>query len=209
MAKKLILVFFCIFWLCPVIAMADDYVVYQGEEFVEFESEDVAPADSVDLWSADAGATTTSSYVYFEPFEPMPAATYPVLDDGMISNTYLDWARGMLVYLIPGQDYVFARTGQYQYIFAIGDFKDGFKGFANVYQLNLARSGSTYSYVHVVDSNFNLTVSNRLVYASVAPYPSLTGTDFSFAIFYLSAFVICLIFVFWLVRHAFMPFGRL
>lgn len=136
------------------------------------------------------------------------ALTSTVYDDGMISNTYLEWARGLLPYVPFGKDYVFARTGQYQYIFAVGDFSEGFSDSqAEIYQLDLSSGyNDTYSYMNYVDS-FRLSVNGGLVYSNVAPYPTLKGGDFSYEILFGISFAFALFGIWSIIRHV--PiFGR-
>ena len=124
-----------------------------------------------------------------------------VYDDGMISSTYLDMARGLVKYVPFGQDYVFARIGQYEYIFAVGDFAEGFSGSAEVWSLITANYNNNYSFSHYTDGSFSLSVGNGLVYSSVAPYPSLEGVDYSYALFFVSAFALCLFAVWSIIRN--------
>lgn len=198
MAKELnkIIVLLCLILCFASPAYADSYSVW-NECVSEEVSLDVAPAAAFAI-ASDEGATATPYTV-----------SYTVYDDGMISSTYVDYARGLLQFVKPFDDYVFARTGQYEYIFAHGDWDDDFSGEATVYQITTSNYNNSYSYDSFTDSNFNLSVGDGLVYSSIAPYPSLTGADYTHGILLLSAFALCMIFIGWIAKHAFMSFGWL
>lgn len=183
-----------VFLIClfPCSALAASYSVYT--DYVEDEQEYIiAPIGGI-ATASDDGATAY-------------AVNYTVYDDGMISETYANYARGLLQYVKPGDDYVFARTGQYEYIFAHGDWDGDFSGEATIYEITLSNYNNTYSYYTFTDSNFRLSVGDGLVYSSIAPYPSLTGTDFTYGINLFLAFALCLTFCCWLIKHAFLSFG--
>ena len=189
MAKKLILLCLVLFLLGCSPAYATEWVCYEGYQ-IEEEEQNVAPASALPDGS-DEGATTDSFLIYdfIQPY-----TNYPTYEDGYPAEQYVEWAARYLNKIHPGQKYVFARTGQYQYIMAVGDFSDSFVGSATVYVLNLARSGYDYSYVIVDDSNFSLNVGSSLVYSSVDGWPSLPGYDRSVDLLLLSALVIvCLL----------------
>lgn len=220
MAKKLI-VCLIFFLMVPSVALADVYQVYKGgllydeQESVGTDDAEQGSGDSQPEYMVVAGegsdsgaalepATTTDSAITFS--QNSPRAIYPVYDDGLISGTYLDWAKGMLERVPIDSDYVFARTGQYEYIFACGKLSDTFNSEGNlieVYSLNLGRSGSTYTYTHFTDSSFSLQVGGGLVYSSIAPYPTLTGSDFSYQFNFLIPFALCVGFGIWLFSHLF------
>lgn len=211
MAKRLI--FFCclFFVLLSSPAWAMDFVCFEGYQIEdevlpdETESATDAPADS----EAGGAEVATGSAIIYEIqgltdlIQPM--SNYPSYEDGMISNTYFDFARGFLPRVRPGENYVFARTGQYQYIMAVGDFDDSFVGTADVYILNLARSGYDYSYVYLPEEPFTLSVGSALVYSSVPGYPSLSGADRSSDLLLISALVILCLLGLWLARLVFSP----
>lgn len=188
--KILALVFLiCIF---PCSALASTYSVYT--ESTELNQEMLlAPADGIATASDDGAAAYTVNYT--------------VYDDGMISDTYANYARGLLQYVKATEDYVFARTGQYEYIFAHGDWDGDFSGEATIYQINVSNYNTNYSYDTFTDSNFSLSVGSGLVYSSIAPYPSLTGSDFTYGINLFLAFALCLMFVMFIIKHAFLSFG--
>lgn len=105
---------------------------------------------------------------------------YTVYDSGLPSSNYLDWATGLVKEVPFGKDYVFARTGQYQYMFAYGDFSDDFSGTATVYILQLSNNyNSSYSFYSLVDNSFSFIPGHGVVYSSLPDYPSLLGADYS------------------------------
>ncbi len=200
MAKKLILVVALLLLSCsPAYAM--EWVCFEGYQVEDEEEQNVAPASAI-AEGSDEGATT-DSYLFFEMIQPY--INYPIYEDGYPAEQYVEWASRYLNKIVPGQKYVFARTGQYQYIMAVGDFSDSFVGSATVYVLNLARSGYDYSYLVVDDSSFSLNVGNSLVYSSVDGWPSLPGYDRTSDLLLLSALVILSLLGLWVARLVFSP----
>ena len=198
MAKRIVLIFG--FWLllfAP--AWADEWVCYEGYQ-VEEEESGAAEGDQPEGLDE---AATTDSFLFFEMIQPY--TNYPTYEDGYPAEQYVEWASCYLNKISPGENYVFARTGQYQYIMAVGDFNDSFNGSATVYILNLARSGYDYSYVTLEDSNFSLNVGSTLVYSSFDGWPSLPGYNRSADLLVVSAVVILGIIGFWLARLVFSP----
>lgn len=188
--KILLLVFLICISASP--ALAASYTVF--DEPIEIEQQYlIAPAGGI-ATASDDGATAYT-------------VNYTVYDDGMIADQYANYARGLLQYVKPNEDYVFARTGQYQYIFAHGDWDGGFSGEATIYEFTVSNYNTAYSYDSFTDSNFRLSVGDGLVYSSLAPYPSLTGSDFTYGINLFLAFSLCLIFCIWIMKHAFLSFG--
>ena len=183
-----------VFLICllPSTALAASYSVYTDTVEVDQEMT-VAPIGGIATASDDGAAAYTVNYT--------------VYDDGMIADQYANYARGLLQYVKPNEDYVFARTGQYEYIFAHGDWDGDFSGEATIYEITIANYNTAYSYDTFTDSNFNLSVGSGLVYSSIAPYPSLTGSDFTYGINLFLAFALCLIFCCWMIKHAFLSFG--
>lgn len=195
--EKINKLIFLVFLICSIAspASAASYSVYT--DYVDEQQELlIAPADAIATASDDGAAVT--------PY----ALSYSVYDDGMISSSYVDYARGFLQYVKPGEDYVFARTGQYEYIFAHGDWDGGFSGEATIYKITVSNYNTNYGFTSFTDSNFSLSPGSGLFYSSVAPYPSLTGSDFSYGIYFVSAFTVCIIFGLWFFKHAFLSFWR-
>lgn len=195
MAKKL-MILLALFWFVASPAWAADWVCYEG-----YQIEQPAPLFAADEVSEE-GAATSSSEIYYDI---MPIANYPEYEDGMPSATYVDWAAGYLNKVGLEENYVFARTGQYQYIMAIGDFDSSFSGSATVYVLNLAHTGYDYSYVVLEDDSFSLSAGSSLVYSSLDGYPSLPGYDRTADILFVSSIVIMALLGLWIARLVFSP----
>lgn len=196
MAKRLVLIVG--FWLllfAP--AWADEWVCYEG---YQIEEENVA-AEGDQPEGLDEAATSTSQ-IYFDI---TPFTNYPTYEDGFPADQYVLWASRYLNKVGLMEHYVFARTGQYQYIMAIGDIDSAFTGSATVYVLNLARSGYDYSYLVYEDSSFSLTRGQALVYSSYDGFPSLPGYDRSVDLLFLSSLVIMCGLGVWLARLVFSP----
>lgn len=195
MAKKL-MILLALFWFVASPAWAADWVCYEG-----YQIEQPAPLFAADEVSEE-GAATSSSEIYYDI---MLMANYPEYEDGMPSATYVDWAAGYLNKVGLEENYVFARTGQYQYIMAIGDFDSSFSGSATVYVLNLAHTGYDYSYVVLEDDSFSLSAGSSLVYSSLDGYPSLPGYDRTADILFVSSIVIMALLGLWIARLVFSP----
>ena len=197
MAKRIALIF--VFWLslfAP--AWADEWVCYEGYQIEEEES----GAAEGDQPEGLGEAATSSSQIFFDI---TPFTNYPTYEDGYPADQYVLWASRFLNKVRLGQSYVFARTGQHQYIMAIGDIDSSFTGSATVYVLNLAHSGYDYSYVVYEDSSFSLIRGTSLVYSSYDGYPSLPGYDRSVDLYVISAVVIFGLLGVWLARLVFSP----
>lgn len=195
MAKKLIILV-ALFWFVASPAWAADWVCFEG-----YQLEEPAPLFAADEVSEE-GAASTSSMIYYDI---MPLANYQDYEDGMPAATYIDWAAGYLNKVGINENYVFARTGQYQYIMAVGDFDSSFSGSARVYVLELARSGIDYSYSVIEDDSFRLYPGTSLVYSSLDGYPSLSGYDRSADILFVSSIVIMALLGLWIARLVFSP----
>lgn len=197
MAKRLVLIVG--FWLllfAP--AWADEWVCYEGYQIEEEES---GAAEGDQPEGLDEAATSSSQIF----FDITPFTNYPTYEDGYPADQYVLWASRYLNKVGLMENYVFARTGQYQYIMAIGDIDSTFTGSATVYVLNLARSGYDYSYVVYEDSSFLLTRGQALVYSSYDGFPSLPGYDRSVDLLFLSSLLIMCSLGVWLARLVFSP----
>ena len=111
---------------------------------------------------------------------PLTASAAEIYD-GNISSSYTtifkDIAnKGVSV----NEDYVFFRSGQYDYTLAVGDFtfENGVfsaDGSTRLYIINNNSSSYNSAYEYTVSSNsaFSLTVSNQLIYSNHVNYPDL------------------------------------
>lgn len=102
---------------------------------------------------------------------------------GSISTTYSDYAKQILTKCPPFQDYVFFRSGQYEYTLVCGDLTlngDTFTGsnvgeFVITYHQQSGYSGTSYYTVTgKTTSSFTLDTNNELVYSSLGSFPALT-----------------------------------
>ena len=129
---------------------------------------------------------------------------YTVYDSGLPSSQYLDWASGLVKNVPFNQDYVFFRSGQYQYIFATGDYSSGFSAPSTVYVLHLAENyNGSYEFYSMSDSAFSLNVGQGLIYSSVNDYPSLLGADYSRSILFAFILFCWSLLTLWLAKFAF------
>lgn len=194
MAKvRKIFVVLCMFFSLSVPAFADDV-------YTESTLDVIAVDESTVMLYADQADTADGESVTASPSEIAVYSSSVVYDDGAISSTYLELARGLVKYVPFSKDYVFARVGQYEYVFAVGDFTEGFSGTADVWRYVVGGYNSNYSFTHTPSTSFSLSVGDGLVYSSVAPYPSLEGVNFSYAIVFITAFAVCLFGVWSFVR---------
>lgn len=96
---------------------------------------------------------------------------------GSISSTYLEYMRGYLPKLGFRDHYVGARTGQYEYIFAYGEnlsYSGNLFTGRNVHVIKWWTNNNG-SFSHNVESSFNLSSNNYLVYSDLSDaYPSLS-----------------------------------
>lgn len=197
MAKRLVLIVgFWFLLFSP--ALADEWVCYEG---YQIEEEENVAAEGDQPEGLDEAATSTSQ-IYFDI---TPFTNYPTYEDGFPADQYVLWASRFLNKVGLMEHYVFARTGQYQYIMAIGDIDSSFTGSATVYVLNLARSGYDYSYLVYEDSSFSLSRGQALVYSSYDGFPSLPGYDRSVDLLFLSSLLIMCGLGVWLARLVFSP----
>lgn len=195
MAKIVRICFVCLLFLCLFSSFAFAESVYTESTMDVIAVDEYTVTVYADQANAD-GETVTDSSTDITVY-----SSEVVYDDGMISSTYLDLARGLIKYVPFGQDYVFARTGQYEYIFSVGDFEEGFFGSAEIWKITTGNYNSNYTFSHYTDGSFSLSVGNGLIYSSVAPYPSLEGVDYSYALFFVSAFALCLFAVWSIIRN--------
>lgn len=187
------IVFMLIFILAlPNMALAES--VYTDSTLDVFAVDENTVTVYADMANADGETVTASSDI-------VVYSSSVVYDEGTISSTYLDIAKGLLKYVPFGEDYVFARTGQYEYLFAVGDFENGFYGTAEVWRLTVGGYNSSYSFDNYTDTAFSLSVNDGLVYSSISPYPSLEGVDYSYALLFVSAFALCLFGVWTIIRY--------
>lgn len=97
--------------------------------------------------------------------------------EGSISSSYLDYARDLLPKVGLEEDYVFYRSGQYDYMFVHGDIDCSggrFSGDVHYHEFNTG-SGYNSSPTMVSDSmnGWSLDTQNRIVYSSLGDFPTI------------------------------------
>lgn len=106
------------------------------------------------------------------------AASAASIYDGNISTTYVTFFRDMAAKLPIGTDYVFFRSGQYEYSMVAGDLSwDGsmFSGEDLTQYIMTTNTGynSTYQFGTVSLDTFSLATGGALVYSNLGSFPDL------------------------------------
>ena len=106
------------------------------------------------------------------------AASAATVYDGNISTTYITIFRDIVSKLPLTADYVFFRSGQYEYLMVVGDLDYNGSMFtgSDVTQYILVTNGnynSTYEYGTAHLNSFSLAPSDALVYSNLGNYPDL------------------------------------
>ena len=127
---------------------------------------------------------------------PVRASAYTVYD-GNISSTYTAIFRDLLSKNGINDDYLFFRSGQYDYVLLIGDleYADGvFTGEeAKEYKIvTNTNYNSSYEYTVSDVRSVNLVPGSSLLYSNLGDYPDLIGLDQYFSFAQLVMIVICI-----------------
>lgn len=137
--------------------------------------------------------------------EPLSASAASVYD-GTISTTYITVFRDIASKLGPLDEYVFYRSGQYQYTMIAGEITWDGSTFAadeaSSYVLDYSSTyNSSYSYDTGTVAGWTLTPGNALVYSSLGDYPDLIerGDKYEMA----TLFVLCVALCMSLIRPVF------
>lgn len=188
---------------CP--AWAEDYTVYSQSslEVVQVDSQEISIPLQPSVTSDEVGGEAE----YSAGSTIAVNSLYTVYDSGLPASQYLSWAQGLIKRVPIGQDYVFFRSGQYQYVFAYGDYSEGFSSPSTVYILQLSSNyNSSYSFYSLVDNSFSFTPGQGVVYSSLSDYPSLT-TDYTREILFALILFGCCYTVFYIMSVAFKSLG--
>lgn len=123
------------------------------------------------------------------------AAALSVYPEGNISSTYVTMFEGLVGKISPLDDYVFFRSGQYEYTFVYGDLSLGGSNFSgsdvDVVQVSYSSGyNATYDYTTSSLSSFTLNAGSTLVYSNLGSYPIL-GEVVSYEI--IQAVLFCII----------------
>lgn len=126
------------------------------------------------------------------------AASYEPYD-GNMSSTYVTIFRDIVGKIPLTEDYVFFRSGQYEYMLISGDLEytgGSFTGQAvTVYRIVTDTAyNSRYSYFQTEETNFSLAPGSGLVYSNLGHYPDLIdrGSFYSFASVLLLLVCVCM-----------------
>lgn len=186
-------------------AWAQDYTVYDAASLdaVQIDSQEI----SIPLQPSDTSDDVGGAAVFSDEQIIAVNSVYTVYDSGLPSSVYLDWAKGLIKRVPIGLDYVFFRSGQYQYVFAYGDYSNGFSAPSTVYVLQLATNyNGSYSFYSMSDAGFNLNPGQGIVYSSLSDYPSLSDNYSREILFCLILFGCCYT-VMYLMINAFKSMG--
>lgn len=99
--------------------------------------------------------------------------------DGSINSTYSEYFKGVLLKNIM-DDYVIARTSQYEYLLAYGDLNLSggvFSGNVDTVIINTNTYGADFNISYGSDSSFILYPNNNMIYSNLGEYPSLLGGE--------------------------------
>lgn len=129
---------------------------------------------------------------------PLSASAAEVYD-GTISTTYITIFRDIVSNVELGDQYVFYRSGQYEYTMIAGDITYDGTTFAadeaTSYVLTTSSNyNSTYEYSVGSVSSWTLSPGTALVYSSLGDYPSLIerGDYYALATLFLLCIALCM-----------------
>lgn len=133
---------------------------------------------------------------------------------GSLSTSYITYAADLYRGLDTNEDYVFSRTGQYEYTLFVGellrrngrvDSADG----GTVYRFTNVQSDGYYgssNYVSLsedeVDS-YSLVFGDELIYSSIDGFPSFETNERELGYIYVATFILAAMFVLDLLRSVF------
>lgn len=111
-------------------------------------------------------------------------ASYSVYQSIQPNSAYLDWAASYMPKMGFGDEYVFFRSGQYQYCLCVGDISWSGGTFSGgdcqCTFLNLSSGGYGDLSVTSSSGSFSLSPADKIVYSSLGNYPTLSPTFFYF-----------------------------
>lgn len=131
---------------------------------------------------------------------PAAASAYTVYQEGNISSTYITIFRDLIPKKGIQDDYLFFRSGQYEYVMLIGEleYQDGvFLGDAATEYRIITNNGYNADYTYTVQevTDISLVPLDSLVYSNLGQYPELQEqTDYLiFAQVLMMVIYLCLI----------------
>lgn len=128
------------------------------------------------------------------------AATHTVYTQGNISTSVLTYFRDVVSGVGINDNYVFFRSGRYEYKLAVGELKcenNTFSGldpatYIQIYTLDTDNSSyDSYRYTLSTEQNFLLNAQNYLVYSDLGHYPKLEERGLYYA--FCTLVVICVV----------------
>lgn len=131
---------------------------------------------------------------------PAAASAYTVYQEGNISSTYTTIFRDLMPQRKIQEDYVFFRSGQYEYVMLVGEleYQDGlfFGDTAREYKI-ITNNGYNNGYEYTVQevTDVALAPGTSLIYSNLGHYPELQEQRdyFLFAQVFLMVVYLCLI----------------
>lgn len=138
---------------------------------------------------------------------PGKALGYSVYNEGTMSTTYITYFKDIVAGIKPNDKYVAYRSGQYSYTLAVGDLSISGTTISSVDNVILyvyeygSGYNTTYYYNVSTVTDFNLNVSNYIVYSNLGNYPLLEERGVLYE--YATLFVICIIGICMFIRSIF------
>lgn len=139
---------------------------------------------------------------------PQNAFAYSVYNEGNISSTYTTIFEGVVSGISPKDNYVYYRSGQYEYTLAVGPdmyLVDGTIYSTEKTKLYIITTSSGYNANYTYNINevydFQLSLGDNLVYTNLGDYPLLEERGAIYE--YLQTFILCVIGICAFVRSIF------
>lgn len=105
----------------------------------------------------------------------VPLSLTPEGYDGSISDTYLNYFRGIIA-KNPGDEYLAMRSGQYEYLLVYGDLElngKTFSGSGDYCRISLGSGYQGTTEVTYGSDILSFTESGQMIYSSLGNYPEL------------------------------------
>lgn len=155
---------------------------FYGEDVTSVEedlsSDSLPVGDSPSIDSGEPSSIDSSEILELSDVRSVVGQPY----DGTISSTYVDLGRDCLWGLHWFDNYVFYRSGQYDYIFAYGDISYSSGRFSSpscsILKITAPSSYSGSLTVESSTDSLSLTTNGRLVYSDLGDYPSLDSRKY-------------------------------